>query len=296
LAERWPIGLVVVALAVLASPLAHADRQKTRRANEHRENGLAAYKAEDYAAAAAEFAAAYALVADRGLLFAWAQAERLAGNCEKAIDLYAKFLESDPGKRDRKAATLALTACADQVKQLEAERAAEAKAKAEAQAQAEAEARAKAEAEQQGAAAAASVSARAPEPRLTRLSAFARVDMDGTTRSGAVLAPGIAIRIARSPVAWEVLVAGLVGGNAGFEPGARVSFGSGALRPSVVVAAPLFFAEGLRPGVRGAAGVLIGLFGSWYASVEVGVAHALSVPDGIQSTVLLGSVGLELRI
>lgn len=51
----------------------------------------------NYAAAVVELEAAYAIEPAPKLLYAWAQAERFLGNCEKAVPLYEQFIATDPG-------------------------------------------------------------------------------------------------------------------------------------------------------------------------------------------------------
>ena len=52
------------------------------------------YAAQDYVGAAEAFQAAFAFEASPSLLLAQAQALRLAGNCDAALPLYERFLES----------------------------------------------------------------------------------------------------------------------------------------------------------------------------------------------------------
>jgi tetratricopeptide (TPR) repeat protein len=54
--------------------------------------GLAAYQRKDYTAAALAFAKSDYLEPDLETEYAWAQAERKAGNCNKAVQLYEKLL------------------------------------------------------------------------------------------------------------------------------------------------------------------------------------------------------------
>jgi tetratricopeptide (TPR) repeat protein len=62
----------------------------------HVEKGLALYESRDYANAASELQAAYELKKDRDVLYALAQAKRLAGDCPAALAHYREFLESNP--------------------------------------------------------------------------------------------------------------------------------------------------------------------------------------------------------
>ena len=56
----------------------------------------AAFKAEDFDAAAAAVEAAYIIEPNPMLLYPWAQAERSRGNCAAAVELYQRFLDSNP--------------------------------------------------------------------------------------------------------------------------------------------------------------------------------------------------------
>ncbi|MBL4686050.1 MAG: hypothetical protein JKY37_15760 [Nannocystaceae bacterium] len=55
-----------------------------------------AFERADYGAAALAIEAAYLIEPVPGLLYPWAQAERQAGQCESAIDLYRRFIETNP--------------------------------------------------------------------------------------------------------------------------------------------------------------------------------------------------------
>ena len=66
---------------------------KNKEAAELHKTGIAAYKAKKYAEAASAFERSYRLDASPDTLFAWAQAERLLGDCDTAIPLYKKLLE-----------------------------------------------------------------------------------------------------------------------------------------------------------------------------------------------------------
>jgi tetratricopeptide (TPR) repeat protein len=63
------------------------------------ERGLVLFEAKRYDEAIAEFDAAYKLDPRREILFAWAQTERLSGDCPSAVILYRRFLDSDPEER-----------------------------------------------------------------------------------------------------------------------------------------------------------------------------------------------------
>lgn len=79
------------------------------------DQGVAHAEAKDYEAARRAFAASYQQEAGAESLFAWAQAERLAGHCDVAVDLYRRFLEGASGDRERQAASIGLRRCAELV-------------------------------------------------------------------------------------------------------------------------------------------------------------------------------------
>jgi tetratricopeptide (TPR) repeat protein len=81
------------------------------RAQQGFEAGLALYAAKDYQAAAARFEEAHRLDPRRDILFAWAQAERLQGNCVAAVPLYEDFLSRRPTEVERRRAQEHLERC-----------------------------------------------------------------------------------------------------------------------------------------------------------------------------------------
>lgn len=60
------------------------------------EEGLAHYEAQRFEDAARAFADAYAIEPAPFLLYSWAQAERHAGDCSRAIELFERFLATAP--------------------------------------------------------------------------------------------------------------------------------------------------------------------------------------------------------
>jgi tetratricopeptide (TPR) repeat protein len=75
------------------------------------DEGIAAYQKADYAKAADAFGRSYGLEADVETLFAWAQSERQADRCEKAIELYGKLLESKLPDENKQVITEKLGEC-----------------------------------------------------------------------------------------------------------------------------------------------------------------------------------------
>lgn len=76
---------------------------------------MAHYEAEEYAAAAGAFAASFLTSGDFADLFAWAQSERLWGQCERAVELYSIFLSSEPPPPNRAAASRGIDRCGGRV-------------------------------------------------------------------------------------------------------------------------------------------------------------------------------------
>ena len=85
-------------------------------ARQHLTAGLEHYAAENYGEAVTEFELGYAIDPHPDLLFARAQAHRLAGDCGLAMGVYAKFLASDPSDAQRDATLTAMERCQEQPK------------------------------------------------------------------------------------------------------------------------------------------------------------------------------------
>lgn len=97
------LALVAVVLFARVRPSdaqAIAGPPLNAQAQAHFDKALAAYSAANYHAASVEFELAYNVDARRELLFAWAQAERLAGNCDRAVVLYRRFLDQGPSPEE----------------------------------------------------------------------------------------------------------------------------------------------------------------------------------------------------
>jgi len=93
---------VVALLGFSARPSVAQPTTDQEQARDHFKKGLAAYNLGQYAEAATEFQAAYRLYLDPALLFNIAQAYRMNGETEKALNGYRAFLRTaPPGTRDR---------------------------------------------------------------------------------------------------------------------------------------------------------------------------------------------------
>jgi tetratricopeptide (TPR) repeat protein len=112
-----PLPVLLALAAILAAGLpartARGDEPTPMRAEARAryEEGLGHYGAGRYAAAIAALQAAYAIDPRREILFAEAQATRLAGDCPRAMALYERFLATDPPARQVEATQLALNRC-----------------------------------------------------------------------------------------------------------------------------------------------------------------------------------------
>src|SRR5262249_3278052 len=80
-------------------------------AKERYDRGVAAFQRHDYEAAVSAFRDAYELDPRPEILFAWAQAERLGGDCPPAGIHYRKFLDRHPPPGQAKAAQGPLERC-----------------------------------------------------------------------------------------------------------------------------------------------------------------------------------------
>jgi hypothetical protein len=120
------LGGTAAASFAVAQPARELDM--SAEARERFRRGAALAEQRDYDGAAREFEAAYQIDPRKDALFAWAQSERLGGNCLKAVELYRKFLASrdlTPAQTD--AAQRPLERCERVVEQARAEEALRAK-------------------------------------------------------------------------------------------------------------------------------------------------------------------------
>ncbi len=101
------LAALLVAAEVRAQDLPVMDPQ----AKERLDRGVLRYTAKEYDAAIVEFRAGYAIEPRREFLFAWAQAERLRGNCAAATPLYRKVLAGQPSVQQREITRLHLERC-----------------------------------------------------------------------------------------------------------------------------------------------------------------------------------------
>jgi hypothetical protein len=87
---------ILLALLLVSSAAFAGDTPEKPEAKAYFSDGTAAFERGEYAAASRAFAAGYEIENWNGFLFAWAQAERKAKNCAKAIQLYSRFIATKP--------------------------------------------------------------------------------------------------------------------------------------------------------------------------------------------------------
>jgi len=105
----YPLAVLSLCLAVSTAPV--SDPEALEKLAEAQE----AFKGKDFAAAAAAIEATYLIEPAPALLYPWAQAEREQGNCEVAIELYQRFLDSGPDEEIAAAAQSNIDRCSEQL-------------------------------------------------------------------------------------------------------------------------------------------------------------------------------------
>jgi hypothetical protein len=102
-------SIVVLLVLVVAAPV--RAQEMGPEARRRYEEGMALYRARSFSGAARALGEAYALEPRRDVLFAQAQATRLAGDCAAALPLYQQFLDSDPPEQQIAATRIAMGRC-----------------------------------------------------------------------------------------------------------------------------------------------------------------------------------------
>ncbi len=122
-----------------------------------------------------------------------------------------------------------------------------------------------------------------------RVGVFARADVDATFRGG-IGAVGASYRFDR----LEIGAAALLGGRRGGEALVTVFIFDGVIRPVILGALPVLFADGARIGARGGVGVHFDV-GAPTLFVHASAAHFFSAPEGYSATYALLTAGAQLR-
>jgi hypothetical protein len=100
-------AFVAIALALSGPPELLSDPDAKRLFGE----AQAAFETGDYATASARLEAAYLIEPESALLYPWAQAERQLDHCKSAIELYQRFIDSNPSERMATAAKQNIERC-----------------------------------------------------------------------------------------------------------------------------------------------------------------------------------------
>lgn len=96
---------------VLASLLAPAVAAAEPTAKQLVDAGLATFNVEDYDVASRYFERAYKLDPAPAYIYSWAQAERLGGHCDKARELYTRYLSFELTPQQREVGRSGLALC-----------------------------------------------------------------------------------------------------------------------------------------------------------------------------------------
>jgi tetratricopeptide (TPR) repeat protein len=105
-------GLILTLVAAPAQAQQQSGKPMKVKAERHFNRGVTFFRKGKFAKAATAFSKAHAMEPRTDILFAWAQMERLAGDCDKAVELYRQ-LESaeDLGDADKAAVDDGLERC-----------------------------------------------------------------------------------------------------------------------------------------------------------------------------------------
>jgi tetratricopeptide (TPR) repeat protein len=112
--RRLPLLIATLSLLVASATWAQAKPDAKAAAKEHYTRGTSYYDLGRYDDAIKEFEAAYHLKKDAAILFNLAQANRLAGNGKRALNIYRTYVRNHPNGPNREEAE-------ERIKALEAE-------------------------------------------------------------------------------------------------------------------------------------------------------------------------------
>jgi tetratricopeptide (TPR) repeat protein len=98
------VGLVLLAVCLLAGPALAASDPRTEKAREHYLQGDAFYKLDRYANALGEYEQAYLAKPDPSFLYNIAQCHRLMGDKAEAVKFYRRYLKDAPAAPNREVA------------------------------------------------------------------------------------------------------------------------------------------------------------------------------------------------
>lgn len=134
----------------------------------------------------------------------------------------------------------------------------------------------------------------APENRSHRMQigAIARADVN-VQHAGVVPAFGLSFGVHDHV---EINAVGLVGKSKGVEPGVTAYILKGAWKPRISLGAPIFFSDGVHPGVHAAVGLQWDPIRYFGVFVDAGVSAFPNAGAGMDKVVFVPSVGLQPRL
>jgi hypothetical protein len=125
-----------------------------------------------------------------------------------------------------------------------------------------------------------------------RLGAYAVANIDVANKGGAARVAGTFEFIPR----LQAELGGIIGPSPGMYVGARYAILPGRFRPLVAAGAPIFFKDGARVALRGAAGLEIVLSSHISAIVELGVERVINPGMNYVETMFVPAVGAAGRL
>jgi hypothetical protein len=130
-----------------------------------------------------------------------------------------------------------------------------------------------------------------PESR-SRLGAIAKAHIDPSNKGAAVIVGLTADVINRV----QVQATALLGPASGAYVGGSFAFLDGRVRPTLAAGVPVFFSDGPRVAVRGAAGVELAINRHFAVIAELGVEYLVNPEPGVSSTLFIPAIGATARL
>ena len=109
------MSLTTIVASLLLFTAAPSDLLSDPKAQEYWEQAQFLFQEEDYGGAAKMLEKAYLVEPVPDLLYPWAQAERINGNCDVAIDLYQQFLDTGAEGKIAEAAQTNIDRCNEEL-------------------------------------------------------------------------------------------------------------------------------------------------------------------------------------
>lgn len=131
----------------------------------------------------------------------------------------------------------------------------------------------------------------APQSR-SRLGAIVIAHIDPSNQGAAVIVGLTADVIDRV----QVQGAALLGPASGFYVGGSFAVLDGRVRPIIAAGMPVFFSDGARVALRGAAGVELALNRHFSVIAELGVEYLVNPEPGVSKTLFIPAVGATARL